>query len=56
MMLKYNVRHLLVIDDEYKDTNKPIGITTPLDIKGYEEHSRNDEGKDILEKILEYYI
>jgi hypothetical protein len=53
---KYNVRHLLVIDDEYKDMNKPIGITTPLVFTAYEQYSRNDEGNDILEKILEYYI
>jgi len=28
MMIKNDVRHLLVIDDE----NKPIGIITPLDL------------------------
>ena len=30
MMIKNEVRHLLVIDDR----NKPIGIITPLEIKG----------------------
>jgi hypothetical protein len=35
--------------------NKPIGIITPLDFTRYEEYS-NDEEKDNIEKILEYYI
>ena len=33
MMLKNNVRHLLVIDN----VNKPIGIITPLDFTRYQE-------------------
>jgi signal-transduction protein with cAMP-binding, CBS, and nucleotidyltransferase domain len=56
LMLRYNVRHLLVIDDKSEDANKPIGMITPLEFTRYEEYPRNDEGKDNLEKILEYYI
>jgi CBS domain-containing protein len=55
MMLQYNVRHLLVIDDKY-DVNKPIGIVTPLDFTKYQEYTNNDDDKDNIEKILEYYI
>ena len=55
LMLKHNVRHLIVIDDEAADTSKPIGIVTPLDLMRYEEYTRDDEHKD-LEMILEYYI
>ena len=55
-MLKNNVRHLLVIDNESKDSNQPIGIITPLDLVKYEEYTRDEEHKDVLEMILEYYI
>ena len=57
MMLQNNVRHLLVVDNDDKSNNlnKPIGIITPLDFTRYEEYS-NDEEKDNIEKILEYYI
>ena len=56
LMLKHNVRHLLVIDDHSEDTNKPIGMITPLEFTRYEDYARDDKGDDILEKILEYYI
>ena len=56
LMLKHNVRHLLVIDDNSEDTNKPIGMITPLEFTRYEDYARDDKGEDILEKILEYYI
>ena len=55
MMLQNNVRHILVTDDKY-DVNKPIGIVTPLDFTKYEEYTNNDDDKDNIEKILEYYI
>src|SRR5919109_1845027 len=55
MMLQNNVRHLLVVDSKY-DVNKPIGIITPLDFTKYQEYSNNDDDKDSIEKILEYYI
>jgi CBS domain-containing protein len=56
MMLKNNVRHLLVIDNDTKsNTKKPVGIITPLDFTRYEEYT-NDEERDNIEKILEYYI
>ena len=56
LMLKHNVRHLLVIDDNSKDTSKPIGMITPLDFTKYEEYVRYDEDKESIEMILEYYI
>jgi CBS domain-containing protein len=56
MMLQNNVRHLLVVDnDDKSDLNKPVGIITPLDFTRYQEYT-NDEEKDNIEKILEYYI
>ena len=55
MMLQKNVRHLLVVDDK-SDINKPIGIVTPLDFTKYQEYTNNDEDKNAIEKILEYYI
>ena len=56
LMLKNNVRHLLVINNESKDNNQPIGIITPLDLVKYEEYTRDEGRKDALEMILEYYI
>ena len=56
LMLKNNVRHLLVLDNESKDNNQPIGIITPLDLVRYEEFTRDEGRKDALEMILEYYI
>ena len=56
LMLKNNVRHLLVLDNESKDNNQPIGIVTPLDLVRYEEFTRDEGRKDVLEMILEYYI
>jgi CBS domain-containing protein len=56
LMLKNNVRHLLVVDDNSKDANKLIGMITPLDFTKYEEYERNDEDKESIEMILEYYI
>ncbi len=56
MMLRHNVRHLLVIDDKSGDINKPIGMITPLDFTKYQEYTRDDEHKDTIEEILEYYI
>jgi signal-transduction protein with cAMP-binding, CBS, and nucleotidyltransferase domain len=55
MMLQNNVRHILVTDDKY-DVNKPIGIVTPLDFTKYQEYTNNDDDKNAIEKILEYYI
>jgi CBS domain-containing protein len=56
LMLKHNVRHLLVVDDDSKDANKLIGMITPLDFTKYEEYVRNDEEKESIEMILEYYL
>jgi CBS domain-containing protein len=55
MMLQYNVRHLLAVDDK-SDMKKPVGIITPLDFTRNQEYSANKEDKDAIEKILEYYI
>lgn len=56
LMLKHNVRHLLVVDENSEDNGKPIGIITPLDFTKYEEYLRDDENKESIEMILEYYI
>jgi predicted transcriptional regulator len=56
LMLRNNVRHLLVVDDNSKNASKPIGIITPLDFTKYEEYLRDDEDKESIEMILEYYI
>ena len=56
LMLKNNVRHLLVLDNESKDNNQLIGIITPLDLVKYEEDAHDEGRKDVLEMILEYYI
>jgi len=56
LMLKNNVRHLLVVDDNSKNAGKLIGMITPLDFTKYEEYLRDDEDKESIEMILEYYI
>jgi CBS domain-containing protein len=56
MMLRHNVRHLLVIDDKSVDLSKHIGMITPLDFTKYREYTRDGEHKDAIEEILEYYI
>ena len=38
MMLRCNVRHLLVMGDN-SDINKPIGMITPLDFTKYQEYT-----------------
>ena len=56
MMLRNNVRHLLVIDSEASEgLNKPVGIVTPLDFTKSEGYAGSDEN-DTIEKLLEYYI
>lgn len=58
-MLRYNVRHLLVIDDDKDDESDPkhfVGIITPLDFVRIEEFPNDEVGKDELERVLEYYI
>ena len=59
-MLRYNVRHLLVIDDnktsEKSDQKYIVGIITPLDFARYEEFPNDEVGKDEIERLLEYYI
>jgi CBS domain-containing protein len=53
MMLKNNVRHLLVVDEG--SLNKPIGIITPLDFARYQEYTA-EEDKEAIEKVLENYM
>ena len=56
VMLKHNIRHLLVVDNKI-DAKKPIGIVTPKDLTRYQEFTRDDDtDQNVLEKILEYYI
>ncbi len=51
MMLKNDVRHLLIVDDG----NKPIGIITPLDFTRYQDY-RADEDREVIERVLENYM
>ena len=53
MMLKNNVRHLLVVDEG--SLNKPIGIITPLYFARYQEYTA-EEDKEAIEKVLENYM
>jgi CBS domain-containing protein len=56
MMLRNNVRHLLVVDSETSEgLNKPIGIVTPLDFTRSEGYAGSDDN-DTVEKLLEYFI
>jgi CBS domain-containing protein len=51
MMIKNNVRHLLVIDDK----NKPIGIITPLDLARNQVYTA-DEDREAIETVLDRYM
>ncbi|MGA8105539.1 MAG: CBS domain-containing protein [Nitrososphaeraceae archaeon] len=56
MMLRNNVRHLLVVDSKSSEgLDKPIGIVTPLDFTKSEGYTGSDDN-DTIEKLLEYYI
>jgi CBS domain-containing protein len=51
LMLRNNIRHLLVVD-KY-DTEKPIGMITPLDLRDEE---FTDQGLiDAIEELSMYY-
>jgi len=56
MMLKNNVRHLLVVDKNNLTNTRPVGMVTPLDFTRYQEFTNDSADKDAIEKILEYYI
>jgi signal-transduction protein with cAMP-binding, CBS, and nucleotidyltransferase domain len=51
MMIKNDVRHLLVIDDR----NKPIGIITPLDLTRNQGYSA-DEDREAIKTVLDRYM
>ena len=53
MILKNNVRHLLVVDED--SANRPIGVITPIDFTRYQEYTA-DEDKEAIEKVLENYM
>ena len=56
MMLRNNVRHLLVVDSKSSEgLDKPIGIVTPLDFTKSEGYTGSDDN-DAIEKLIEYYI
>jgi len=56
MMLRNNVRHLLVVDSKSSEgLDKPIGIVTPLDFTKSEGYAGSDDN-DTIEMLLEYYI
>jgi CBS domain-containing protein len=51
LMLRNNIRHLIVVDES--QTNKPVGMITPLDLRD-EEYS--EEGLRLaIEELSEYY-
>jgi signal-transduction protein with cAMP-binding, CBS, and nucleotidyltransferase domain len=50
MMIKNDVRHLLVIDDR----NKPIGVITPLDLTRNQPTA--DEDREAIETVLNRYM
>jgi CBS domain-containing protein len=50
MMLQYNVRHLLIIDD--KDNADKPGLITPVDFTRYQKHVA-DEDKEAIQKVLQ---
>ena len=52
MMLKNNIRHLLVVDDK-SNVNKPIGIVTPLNFTRYREYAA-DEDTEAIKAVLNY--
>lgn len=49
------VRNIQVCTTNFIIGQWPIGILTPLDFTRYQEYA-NDNEKDSIEKILEYYI
>ena len=51
MMIKREVRHLLVIDDR----SKPIGIITPLDLTRNQVYTA-DEDRKVIETVLNRYM
>src|SRR5919198_1806073 len=51
MMLQYNVRHLLIIDN----ADKPLGIITPVDFTRYQKHVA-DEDEEAIQKALQTYM
>jgi CBS domain-containing protein len=55
LMLQKNVRHLLVVDTDNEDVNKPIGIITPLDFTRSQDFKNEEINKEDIEKILDYY-
>ena len=56
MMLRNNVRHLLVVDSKSSEgLDKPIGIVTQLDFTKSEGYTGSDDN-DAIEKLIEYYI
>ena len=51
LMLRNNIRHLIVVDEN--QTDKPVGMITPLDLRD-EEYS--EEGLSLaIEELSEYY-
>jgi signal-transduction protein with cAMP-binding, CBS, and nucleotidyltransferase domain len=51
MMIKNDVRHLLVIDDR----NKPMGIITPLDLTRNQGYTA-DQDREAIKTVLDSYM
>ncbi len=53
MMLQHDVRHLVVVDNNNKEENKPVGMITPLDLRTGE--YTDDALRDSIEELSAYY-
>jgi CBS domain-containing protein len=53
LLIENKIRHLLVVDKE--DTDKPVGVITPMDFTRYRDSLKGDSESDATTRILEYY-
>jgi signal-transduction protein with cAMP-binding, CBS, and nucleotidyltransferase domain len=51
MMLRNNIRHLVVVDES--NLHRPVGMITPLDLR--DEEYTDDGLKQAIEELSEYY-
>ena len=53
LLIENKIRHLLVVDKE--DSDKPVGIITPMDFTRYRDRRKGDSESNANSRILEYY-
>ncbi|MFZ0512795.1 MAG: CBS domain-containing protein [Candidatus Nitrosopolaris sp.] len=53
LLIENKIRHLLVVDKE--DTDKPVGVITPMDFTRYRDSRTYDSESNANTRILEYY-